>query len=78
MTSPGILPLAIVFAGLILLLIILGGGYTMLLNPQNPEAQAKGKAQITWGIVGFLIVFATYWIVQILEVMFGIQVVSGA
>lgn len=71
----GILAIAIVLAGIGLLVMIVMGGFAMLSNPTNPEAQNKGKAQITYGLVGFLVVFLAYWIMQILEIIFGINVV---
>jgi hypothetical protein len=33
----------------------------------------KGKQQLTFAIVGFLIVFAAYWVVQLTGAMFGLQ-----
>jgi len=71
-----LLPYALIFAGLLLLLMLIAGGFTMLSNPTNPQAQDAGKKRITWAIAGFILLFAAYWIMQILEIVFGIRVVS--
>jgi len=68
-----VLPIVIVIGGLLLLVMLFMGGFTMLTNAQNPQGQEKGKQQITWAIVGFLLLFSAYWIVQILEIVFGID-----
>lgn len=73
-----LLPISITFAGMILVIFIVLGGYQMLTNPTNPQAQEAGKTKITWAIIGFLVVFSAYWIMQIIQVMFGFDVLSGS
>ena len=70
-----LLPLSLVFAGLLLLLMLIRGGFTMLSNPTNPDAQGAGKARITWALVGFFVLFCSYWLAQILEIVFNINIV---
>lgn len=64
-----------VIAGLILLFMIISSGYSLLTSAGNPEAIAKGKSRLTAALVGFLLVFAAFWILQIIEVFLGIPVV---
>jgi hypothetical protein len=54
---------------------IVSGGFTMLSSPTNPQAQESGKQRITYAVVGFIILFAAYWIMQILKIIFKIDVV---
>ena len=68
-------PYSIVFGGLILFVMIISGGFTMLTGADNPQAQESGKKRITYAIAGFLLLFASYWIVQILEVLFNLDIV---
>ena len=80
LSSPGqiisqILPIAIIFGGIILFVMIIAGGFTMLTNPTNPEAQGKGKARITYAIAGFIILFSAYWITQVVEIIFKLEIV---
>ncbi len=68
-----LMPYVFAIAGLVLLLMIIAAGYTMLTSAGNPEAIAKGKSRLTAGLIGFILVFAAYWILQIIEVFLGIQ-----
>ena len=71
-----ILPNVYIGAGLILLFLLLFGGLTTIINSDNPEAQDKGKQAITSALIGFLIIFASYWIIQIIQVLTGIKILN--
>jgi hypothetical protein len=60
-------------AGLILLFMIISSGYSLLTSAGNPEAIQKGKSRLTAALVGFLLVFAAFWILQIIEVFLGLK-----
>jgi len=68
-----LVPYIFAIAGLILLFMIVSSGYSLLTSAGNPEAIAKGKSRLTAALVGFLIVFCAYWILQLIEVFLGIQ-----
>jgi len=72
----GILPYLLTLAGLILFGMLIGGGFTMLAGAADKESQEKGKKMITSSLVGFFIIFLTYWIAQILQVIFKINILS--
>jgi hypothetical protein len=36
----------------------------------------EGKQKITAAVIGFIILFAAYWIMQLLELIFGIRILS--
>lgn len=67
---------AMVIAGVILLFFMVFGGISMIAGAgnQNPEQVAKGRQAITSALIGFIIVFAAYWIVQLIEVLTGVQI----
>ena len=71
-----ILPNVYVLAGLILLFFLIFGGLAVILGAGkgNKEQVEKGKKVLTGTLIGFLAVFASYWIVQILEILTGIEV----
>jgi len=71
-----VLPNIYVFAGLILLFFLIFGGLTVILGAgKGKEDQAKkGKEILTYTLFGFLIVFASYWIIQIIEIVTGIPI----
>lgn len=61
-------------AGLVLLGVLILGGFQLLTSGGNPETVQKGKDKIVSGIVGFLILALAYWIVEILGKVFGIEI----
>jgi hypothetical protein len=63
-------------AGLILFIQLLLGGMQMLLGAANSKSVDEGKQKITAAIVGFIILFSAYWIAQLLELIFGIRILS--
>src|SRR3990172_12785550 len=64
------------FAGLIMLLYFLSGGYKYLLSRGDPKALAEAKGAITTAIIGFIIVFTAFWIVQIIGVILGLNQIT--
>ncbi|MFZ2199714.1 MAG: hypothetical protein WAV40_02920 [Microgenomates group bacterium] len=70
------LPAMLTIAGLILFAMLVSGGFTMLAGAADKEAQEHGKKQITSAFIGFFIIFLAYWIAQILEVIFKINILS--
>lgn len=70
------LPYILTIAGLILFGMLVFGGFTMLAGAADKESQEKGKKMITSALVGFFIIFLAYWIAQILQVIFKINILS--
>lgn len=70
------IPSVLVLAGLILFAMLLFGGFTMLTGAANKESQEKGKKMVTSALTGFFVIFLAYWIAQILQVIFGIGIIS--
>ena len=63
-------------AGLILFVMLIWGGFEILAkSTQGTKALEAGKNRITAALVGFLLLFATYWMAQIIETIFGIVIV---
>lgn len=71
-----ILPYVLTIAGLILFGMLIMGGFTMLTGAADKHAQETGKGQITSAVIGFIIIFLAYWIAQILQVIFQINILS--
>ncbi len=70
-----ILPNIYVIAGVILFFLMVGGGLMIVVSAgqDNPEGAAKGKKAVTSALIGFLIIFASYWIMQIIQTVTGIK-----
>lgn len=70
------LPTLLTIAGLILFGMLVMGGFTMLAGAADKESQEKGKKMITSALTGFFIIFLAYWIAQILQVIFKVNILS--
>jgi len=60
-------------AGILTFIFLLYGGFHLIIAQGNEEGIREAKAKITNAIIGFLIIFLAYWIVQILEIILGVQ-----
>ncbi len=65
------------FAGLTMLLYLLYGGYQYMLSKGDPKAAEAAKSKITHAIMGFGIIFVSYWIVQAVGVILGITAITS-
>ncbi len=70
-------PLILAAAGIGLLLMILGAGYTFLTSAGDAKKTEQAKQQLTFAIVGFIIIFAAYWVVQLVGTIFGLDIING-
>jgi hypothetical protein len=66
-----LMPYIFAFSGLILLFMIIFSGYQLLTSAGNPEAMQKGKSRLTAALVGFILIFAAFWIYQLIGVIIG-------
>lgn len=66
-----------IFAGVGLLLMLLAGGFTFLTSAGDSKKLDKGKQQLTNAILGFIIIFAAYWMVQLLGYVFGFDAIGA-
>ncbi len=73
-----ILSNAIILAGIILFFLILFGGFSMIAGAgnDNPEQVARGRQAVTAAVIGFIIIFASYWIIQLVEELSGIEILN--
>ena len=60
-------------AGVGLLLMIIASGFTMMTSAGDAKKLAKGQQTLTNAVIGFLVVFAAFWIVQIMGTILGWQ-----
>jgi hypothetical protein len=70
-------PLVLGFAGLGLLLMLISAGYTFLTSAGDAKKMEQGKQRLTNAVVGFFIVFAAYWIVQLVGTIFGLTSITS-
>lgn len=69
-----LIPYIFALAGLALLMILIWGGFEMMTSAGDPKKVESAKAKLTNGVFGFVIIFIAYWLIQILEVIFGLKI----
>ena len=69
------LNIAFVLSGIILLFFFIMGGIGMISSAgeSDPQKAEQAKKTITSAVIGFVIVFASYWIVKLIGSLLGIS-----
>ncbi len=73
-----LLPLSFIIAGLIFLFLLIGGGFAIIASGGNAKNVEQGKNQILTAVIGFVVIFAAYWIIQIVEIVTGVSILNGS
>ena len=58
--------------GIVLLLVLIWGGYDYMMSQGNPEKLKSAQAKITTGLIGFALLVFSYLIVRLLSTIFGL------
>lgn len=59
-------------AGIVLLLVLISGGYDYMISQGNAEKMKSAQAKITSGIIGFVLLIASFLITRIIALIFGL------
>lgn len=81
LSTPGgiiseVLKYAFPIAGMILFGMLVLAGVKMLTGATNSKNMDEGKQIIGTAVAGFIVLFASYWIIQLIEVIFGIKILG--
>lgn len=60
-----LLPYIFAISGVLLLFFLVSGGIKLMTSRGDPKGIAQANSQIMFAVIGFLIVFAAYWITQL-------------
>jgi len=65
-------------AGVLLLFLLIFGGVSIIMSAGGGDAKkaAQGKKAVSGAVIGFLIIFASYWIIQLIEFLTGLNILS--
>ena len=58
-----VFPYIFAIAGFALLIMLIFGGYQYMMSEGDPKMAAAARGRITWAIIGFIVIFAAYWII---------------
>jgi len=67
------MPWIFTIAGMLLLVYLIFGGLQLMLSGGDPKAAAGAKSHIGNALIGFLIIFIAYWVVQLFGIVLGLQ-----
>jgi len=65
-----------VIAAIILFLMIFVGGLGMIMNAGNAEKQKQSSKTLGSAVTGFLILFLSYWILKIIQLFIGVELIT--
>lgn len=68
-----LLPYVYVVAGLILLLMLINGGIGLMTSAGNPDKSKAAFGKISAGLIGFLIIFISYFVAKVVEKILGVS-----
>ena len=69
-----ILAAAYIIAGVSLFILLIFGSFAIITSAGDAKKAEGGKAAATNALLGFLLIFASYWIIQIVEVITGLKI----
>lgn len=72
-----LLPYAFVLAGLFFFLNLILSGFKLLTSAGNPEGIQEAKGCLLTSIGGLLLILGSYWIAQIIQILFNIKIVGN-
>lgn len=81
--NPGILISVILknvytLAGILLLVLLIFGGLSIIMGAgqSDPKKAAAGKRAATMAVVGFFVVFGSFWIIKLIEYITGVHILN--
>jgi hypothetical protein len=72
-----LLPFVFTIAGMLLLVYLILGGLQLMLSRGDPKAAQGAKSHISNALIGFIIVFIAYWVVQIFGTLLGLPGIAS-
>lgn len=72
-----ILPNVYIIAGLIIFFMVVMGGFMIISQAGDTHKAEDGKKIITSAIMGLAVLFASYWIIQIIQVVTGVPILNS-
>jgi hypothetical protein len=74
-----ILKNSITLAGILFLLLLIFGGLMFIIGAGSSDSKksAQGQALVTDALIGFVVVILAYFIVQIIEVVTGLNILNS-
>ncbi len=72
----GTISLALTITTIVFFLILLTGGYRWIVSSGDEKKLTTARGQITHGLVGLIIIFSSWVILKVIELLFGINILQ--
>jgi len=74
-----ILKNSLTLIGIIMLVLLISGGLMFIIGAGNQDSKksAQAKSLITDAVIGFAVVFLAYFIIQIIQVVTGLNILNS-
>lgn len=72
----GIVQNAFVLAGLICFILLIFGGFQVIVAAGDSKKSEQGKGAITGAVIGLLVVLGSFWIIQVIKTITGQQLLG--
>lgn len=74
-----ILKTTLTVAGVIFLCLLIFGGFNLIMGAgeNDPKKAAQSQAIITDAVIGFLVVILSYFIIQVIQVVTGVNILNS-
>ena len=66
-----------VLAGLISFVLLIFGGFSVIVAGGDSKRLEQGKGAIVGAIIGLVVVMGSFWIVQIVELVTGVKILKS-
>lgn len=68
-----------ILAGIAIFFVLIYGGFMYIMGAGQADNKKidQGKQAFTWGLIGLIIVFSSFWIIQIVKIITGLDILSG-
>lgn len=72
------LPNIYILGGIFVLISIIASGLMWITNAGDQKKIEEAQKVMTFAIMGFVFLFASYWIIQIIQVLTGIPILNSS
>ncbi len=72
-----VIPWIFTISGMLLLIYLIFGGIQLMLSRGDPKNAQAAKAHVTNALIGFIIIFVAYWVVQLVGVIFNLRGINS-
>jgi uncharacterized membrane protein YvlD (DUF360 family) len=72
-----LLPYLLTLAGLGLFLYLITAGFAYMTSAGDPKKTQAAREKITNALIGLIVIFVAYWLIQILEKILGLEILGG-